>query len=104
MDPEWLYYEHSGPSSTRYYIRKLGLYQSQVEANSDIGLWRHPRNRSAQYTDIEYWTDMAKVLEKGKIHALFIADVLGAYDVYKGPDNLDPGLAGVAQFPNTDPL
>jgi hypothetical protein len=47
---------------------------------------------------------MAKVLEKGKIHALFIADVLGAYDVYKGPDNLDPGLAGVAQFPITDPL
>jgi alkanesulfonate monooxygenase SsuD/methylene tetrahydromethanopterin reductase-like flavin-dependent oxidoreductase (luciferase family) len=68
------------------------------------GLWRHPRNQSAQYTDIEYWTNMAKILEDGKFHALFIADVLGPYDVYKGPENFDPGLPGVAQFPMADPL
>lgn len=68
------------------------------------GLWRHPRNRTTEYTDLEYWTDMAKVLEAGKIHSLFIADVLGPYDVYKGPANFDPGLPGVAQFPMTDPL
>jgi hypothetical protein len=47
---------------------------------------------------------MAKVLEAGKFHALFIADVLGPYDVYKGPENFDPGLAGAAQFPMADPL
>ncbi|CEL03786.1 Putative Alkanesulfonate monooxygenase [Aspergillus calidoustus] len=68
------------------------------------GLWRHPRNRSAQYTDLEYWTDMAKVLESGKIHSIFIADVLGPYDVYKGPDSFDPGLPGVAQIPMADPF
>ncbi|KAE8334072.1 luciferase-like domain-containing protein [Aspergillus sergii] len=68
------------------------------------GLWRHPRNRTAQYTDIEFWTSLAKVLESGKIHGLFIADVLGPYDVYKGPRNIDPGLAGVAQFPISDPF
>ncbi|KAL3459627.1 luciferase-like domain-containing protein [Aspergillus heterothallicus] len=68
------------------------------------GLWRHPRNRTAQYTDLEYWTDIARVLESGKIHSVFIADVLGPYDVYKGPDNFDPGLAGVAQIPMADPF
>ncbi|KAL4887681.1 luciferase-like domain-containing protein [Aspergillus karnatakaensis] len=68
------------------------------------GLWRHPRNRSTQYTDIEYWTDMAKILEKGKIHSIFIADVLGPYDVYKGPDNFSPGLPSVAQIPMADPF
>jgi hypothetical protein len=47
---------------------------------------------------------MAKVLESGKIHSMFIADVLGPYDVYKGPDNFDPGLPGVAQIPMADPL
>lgn len=72
--------------------------------NYQPGLWRHPRNRSTQYTDIEYWTSIAQVLESGKIHSLFIADVLGAYDVYKGPANFNPGLAGVAQIPISDPF
>jgi hypothetical protein len=68
------------------------------------GLWRHPRNQSAQYTDIEYWTNLAKVLEAGKFHGLFLADMLGIYDVYKGPGNIDPVLPGAAQFPISDPL
>jgi hypothetical protein len=47
---------------------------------------------------------MARILEAGKIHSIFIADVLGPYDVYKGPENIDPGLPGVAQLPMADPL
>lgn len=35
---------------------------------------------------------------------MFIADTLGAYDVYKGPHNFEPGLAAGAQFPVNDPL
>ena len=68
------------------------------------GLWRHPQNRSQQYNDIDYWIDLAKILEEGKFHGLFIADMLGIYDVYKGPDNIDPVLPGAAQFPISDPL
>lgn len=68
------------------------------------GLWRHPENRSQQYNDIDYWIDLAKILEEGKFHGLFIADMLGIYDVYKGPDNIDPVLPGAAQFPISDPL
>lgn len=67
-------------------------------------MWRHPRNRTAQYTDIEYWTDLAKILEEGKFHGLFIADVLGHYGVYHGAGNIDAGLPGAAQFPISDPL
>lgn len=69
-----------------------------------VGLWRHPRNRSAEYNDIEYWTDLAKLLEEGKFHGLFIADVLGHYGVYKGAGNIDPSLPGAVQFPVSDPL
>ncbi|KAL8788281.1 MAG: hypothetical protein Q9195_007378 [Heterodermia aff. obscurata] len=68
------------------------------------GLWRHPENRSQQYNDIDYWIDLAKILEEGKFHGLFIADMLGIYDVYKGPENIDPVLPGAAQFPISDPL
>lgn len=47
---------------------------------------------------------MAKILDDGKFHGLFIADMLGVYDVYKGPGNVDPVLSGAAQFPISDPL
>ena len=35
---------------------------------------------------------------------MFVADVLGGYDVYKGPANIGPALAAGAQFPVNDPL
>ncbi|KAL5338575.1 luciferase-like domain-containing protein [Aspergillus crustosus] len=68
------------------------------------GLWRHPRNRSTEYTSLEYWTTLARTLEAGKIHSIFIADVLSPYDVYKGPDNFSPFLPSVAQIPIADPF
>ncbi|TVY93670.1 Dimethyl-sulfide monooxygenase [Lachnellula willkommii] len=68
------------------------------------GLWKHPRNNSADYTSLKYWTDLAQLLDKANFHALFVADVLGGYDVYKGPANVGPGVPSAAQFPVNDPL
>ena len=48
------------------------------------GLWTHPDDRADTYNTLEYWTDLARILERGKFDALFLADVLGIYDVYKG--------------------
>jgi alkanesulfonate monooxygenase SsuD/methylene tetrahydromethanopterin reductase-like flavin-dependent oxidoreductase (luciferase family) len=47
---------------------------------------------------------MHRILEAGKFHGLFIADMLGVYDVYKGPENIDIALPGAAQFPISDPF
>ncbi|KAL3482692.1 luciferase-like domain-containing protein [Aspergillus germanicus] len=52
--------------------------------------------------EINYWVELAKVLD-GNFHALFIADMLGVYDVYKGPGNIKEVLPGAAQFPISDP-
>ncbi|KAF1846191.1 alkanesulfonate monooxygenase [Cucurbitaria berberidis CBS 394.84] len=82
----------------------LNAFTMSTPGHLASGLWRHPRNRTTQYTDIEYWTDLAKILEKGKFHGLFIADVLGHYGVYKGAGSIDPGLPGAAQFPISDPF
>jgi len=41
------------------------------------GLWRHPQDRSDRYVDLTYWTELAQLLERGKIDGLFLADVLG---------------------------
>lgn len=52
------------------------------------GLWTHPRDRSTEYHTLRYWTDIARTLEKGLFDALFIADVIGYYDVYQQGVNL----------------
>lgn len=68
----------------------------------NLGLWRHPRNQTHRYKEIGYWIELAKLLD-GNFHALFIADMLGIYDVYNGPGNIREVLPGAAQFPISDP-
>jgi long-chain alkane monooxygenase len=66
------------------------------------GLWAHPRDVSASYKTLDYWVDLAKTLESGLIDAIFLADVLGLYDVYRaGPE---AALRYATQVPNNDPL
>lgn len=66
------------------------------------GTWRHPRSRAADYKTLGYWTDLAQTLERGLFDGLFIADVLGVYDVYGGTP--DTALRGGVQVPVNDPL
>lgn len=63
------------------------------------GLWRH---QSWRFTDVNHWVELAKLLEKAKFHGIFIADVLGGYDVYK--QSLDPAVISGAQWPVNEPL
>lgn len=66
------------------------------------GLWKHPDDRSHTYTDLEHWTELAHILERGKFDALFMADVLGTYSVYKG--NRETAVRQAVQTPVNDPL
>ena len=66
------------------------------------GLWRHPQDRSDRYVDLTYWTELAQLLERGKIDGLFLADVLGPYDVYQG--KADAAIRQGIQTPVNDPL
>ena len=45
------------------------------------GLWQHPRNGTADYNKLSFWVNLAQYLDKHGFQAMFIADVLGAYDV-----------------------
>ena len=62
----------------------FNAFDMNCVAHQSPGLWRHPKDKAADYKTIGYWTHRAKVLEKGKFDGLFIADVLGTYDVYNG--------------------
>src|SRR5205807_1969736 len=66
---------------------RLNAFEMNCVGHQSPGLWAHPRDRSASYTDLDYWTGLAKTLERGKFDGIFLADVLGIYDVYGGsPD------------------
>lgn len=76
----------------------------QSPSHLNPGLWRFPRDDGKKYNDIQSWILLAQKLEAAKFHAIFFADVLGGYDVYKGPANLHPTIPAGAQFPIHDPL
>jgi FMN-dependent oxidoreductase (nitrilotriacetate monooxygenase family) len=66
-----------------------------------FGLWAHPRDKAVDYTSLRYWADYAKLLERGLFDNLFIADVYGFPDVYRG--NADGALRNGSQAPSVDP-
>ncbi len=70
--------------------------------HQSCGLWRHPRDKSAQYTTMQYWQDLARTLEKGLFDGIFLADVTGIYDVYGGSP--DAALRSASQVPTNDPF
>jgi FMN-dependent oxidoreductase (nitrilotriacetate monooxygenase family) len=82
----------------------LNAFVMNTPGHLSPGLWAHPTNSTDQYNTLKFWTDLAQLLDKANFHAMFIADTLGAYDVYKGPRNFAPSLASGAQFPVSDPL
>ncbi len=66
------------------------------------GMWTHPRDRSAEYLSLEYWMGLARLLEEGLFDGLFLADVLGIYDVHGG--NGDAAIRNAVQVPLIDPM
>lgn len=66
------------------------------------GLWLHPDDQTMRYNTLAYWTDLAKLLERGMFDSLFIADIFGVYDVYGG--NADAAFRNAVEFPVNDPF
>ncbi|NVM79850.1 FMN-dependent oxidoreductase (nitrilotriacetate monooxygenase family) [Duganella sp. SG902] len=81
---------------------RFNAFQMNTVSHQSPGLWTHPRNDSHRYTDPDYWTELARLLERGRFDAIFLADVLGAYDVYQG--SADAALRHAVQAPLNDPL
>jgi long-chain alkane monooxygenase len=81
---------------------RLNAFDMNCIGHQSPGLWTHPDDRADSYNTLEYWTGLARTLERGKFDALFIADVLGIYDVYKGSGRT--ALEHAVQVPVNDPL
>lgn len=81
---------------------RLNAFDMNCIVHQSPGLWTHPRDRAETYTTLGYWTDLARTLERGKFDGMFLADVLGIYDVFAGSPRA--ALEGAIQVPVNDPL
>jgi long-chain alkane monooxygenase len=81
---------------------RLNAFDMNCVAHQSPGLWRHPSDRSWDYKTISYWTHLAGVLERGLFDGVFLADVLGVYDVFGGDG--DAAVRNATQLPVNDPM
>ena len=81
---------------------RLNAFEMNCVAHQSPGLWRHPRDRSREYKRLSYWLELAQTLERGLFDGVFLADVLGVYDVFGG--DARAALTHAAQIPVNDPL
>ena len=80
----------------------LNAFHMNCVVHQSPGLWVLPGDTMEKYTDLQTWVDLAKILEHGKFDALFLADVTGVYDVYRG--NREAAVSQAAQIPVNDPV
>lgn len=80
----------------------LNAFSMNCVGHQSTGLWRHPRDRSREYTSARHWQELARTLERGLFDGIFLADVSGVYDVYE--DSPDAALRAAAQIPANDPF
>ena len=80
----------------------LNAFTQCCLTHHSAGQWKNPADASADgYRSIDYWVELAKLLERGGFTSLFLADVHGSYDVYRG--SRDTAVRHAVQFPGNDP-
>jgi FMN-dependent oxidoreductase (nitrilotriacetate monooxygenase family) len=80
----------------------LNLFEMNTVSHITHGLWALPGNNRHRFEDISYWTELAELLEHGGFHGVFLADVVGAYDTFRGGP--ETAVREGLQIPSNDPL
>lgn len=80
----------------------LNAFNMNCVGHIHHGMWTHPQDRSTEFNQLGYWTELAQLLERGLFDGLFIADILGVYDVYQ--QNIALTARESIQLPVNDPL
>ena len=80
----------------------LNAFTMAAVSHLNYGLWRHPSDRTHRYTEVGYWTGLARLLDAAGFDCLFIADALGPIDVYG--HSPDAALRHGIQSPLIDPM
>jgi len=79
----------------------FSAFNEFVLSHHDQGLWAHPKSRQLELNSVEYWIEIAQLLERAHFDILFFADVLATYDIYQG--SRDAAVLSGMQTPVNDP-
>ena len=79
----------------------LNAFTMNCISHIQHGLWTREDSRQLDYTSLEPWIELAKLLERGCFDALFLADVIGVYDTYRGGP--ETSIREAMQIPVNDP-
>ncbi|WP_022881664.1 LLM class flavin-dependent oxidoreductase [Gryllotalpicola ginsengisoli] len=80
----------------------VNVFEMACVSHITHGLWRLPGNNRLRYGELDYWTELARLVEHGGLDGIFLADVVGAYDTFRG--SADTAIREGLQIPNLDPL
>lgn len=80
----------------------LNLFEMSTVSHISHGLWTLPGNNRHRLHEAGYWTELAQLLEGGGFDGVFLADVVGTYDVFRGGP--ETALREGLQIPSGDPL
>jgi long-chain alkane monooxygenase len=83
--------------------RRLAFNAFSMNCVSHIqhGLWGRADTRQLEYATLDPWIELARILERGCFDALFLADVAGVYDNYRGGP--ETSIREAMQIPVNDP-
>src|SRR5438552_10505535 len=80
----------------------LNAFTMNCVSHIQHGLWVRDDTRQLEYARLDPWVELAQILEQGCFDALFLADVVGVYDTYRGgPEAV---IVEGMQIPVNDPV
>ncbi len=80
---------------------RFNAFTMNSVAHMHPGQWARPGSTALDYTRLETWVELAKLLERGRFDAIFFADSIGTQDIYRG--SRDVAVEQAMQFPVNDP-
>lgn len=79
----------------------INAFSMNCVSHIQQGLWVRDDTRQLEYTQLDPWVELAQILEKGCFDTLFLADVVGVYDAYRGGP--ETSIVEGMQIPANDP-
>ena len=79
----------------------LNAFSMNCVSHIQQGLWTRSDTRQLEYATLAPWVELAQILERGRFDSVFLADVMGTYDAYRG--GAGTSIANALQIPVTAP-
>ncbi|MER7394279.1 LLM class flavin-dependent oxidoreductase [Streptomyces sp. NPDC000151] len=63
---------------------RFNAFAMHCVSHINHGQWVRQDTRQLDYADLDTWVELARILERGRFDALFLADVVGPYETFGG--------------------